>query len=105
MCRSLGESFFLEFTLNDQLIAVALTDVFDNALSAVYTFFDPDYSKNSLGTYAVLQQVEFAKFLSKSYLYLGYYIKDSKKMSYKEKFQPLELYQDEKWACFSLSSE
>lgn len=105
LCQSLGESVFIESWLGDKLVAVALTDVFGNAVSAVYTFFDPDYSTRSLGTYSVLEQIEFAKSINKRFLYLGYYIQASQKMSYKKNFQPLELLHNEKWERFKASTD
>ena len=63
----------------------------------MYTFFDTSNPKDSLGTYAILWQIEQARKLQLPYLYLGYYIQDSPKMSYKAQFEPLELLQDEQW--------
>lgn len=100
LCKSLGESVFIESWLDDKLIAVALTDIFQNALSAVYTFFDPDYSDRSLGTFSVLEQIRLARSINKRFLYLGYYIAESQKMSYKQNFKPLEVLEDEKWVPF-----
>jgi len=105
LCQSLGESVFLESWLGEKLIAVALTDVFANAASAVYTFFDPDYAARSLGTYSVLEQIQFAKSLNKRFLYLGYYIQASQKMSYKKNFQPIELLHNEKWERYKPPSD
>ena len=67
-----------EFRLNGQLIAVAITDWLDDGLSAVYTYFDPDFEDRSPGRYAILQQVEAARLSGLRYLYLGYWIKDCK---------------------------
>ncbi len=89
--KSFGNSIVYETRSDEQLIAVAITDVFSDALSAVYTFFDPDYSSRSLGTYSVLQQINATRQLNKVHLYLGYYIKDSVKMLYKANFRPIEM--------------
>ena len=56
-------TLFIEFLYNNELAAVAVVDLLDNALSAVYTFFNPKYSARSLGVYAVLWQIEYAKSL------------------------------------------
>ena len=74
-----------------------MVDRIDNALSAVYTFFEPKFSGHSLGVYAVLWQIEWAKRLGKDYLYLGFWIKQCRKMSYKSDYQPLQVYKDKQW--------
>ena len=91
------EARFVEFRLNQRLLAVAVIDVLDNALSAVYTFFDPKDDQRSLGTFAVLWLIEEACRQEKSWLYLGYWIKECQKMSYKIDYQPIELYLDNGW--------
>ena len=65
--------------------------------SAVYTFYDPDLPKASLGVYNILWQINTAKELKLPYLYLGYWIKESPKMSYKANYQPLEGLIDNEW--------
>ncbi len=82
---------------NDQLLAISVIDIFTSSLSAIYTFFEPDESARSLGTYAILWQLAYCQKTDLSYLYLGYYIKDSKKMSYKNKFRPFQIYRNEQW--------
>jgi arginyl-tRNA--protein-N-Asp/Glu arginylyltransferase len=90
---------FYEMRLREtnSVIAVAIVDIMDNALSAVYTYFDPDYAQRSLGRFAVLLEIEEAKKQGLSWLYLGYWIKNCKKMSYKDEYQPLEYYRDSDW--------
>ena len=92
-----SDTRFLELRLNEQLVAVAVTDFCSDGLSAVYSFFDPELDKRSLGTYCILKQIDYAKELGLPYLYLGYWIKDHKKMHYKSNFKPLQLYLDEQW--------
>jgi arginine-tRNA-protein transferase len=72
------------------LIAVALTDVLGDGLSMVYSFFDPDEAWRSLGTLAILDHIERARRMGLPYLYLGYWVKGSRKMDYKGRFLPQE---------------
>ncbi|MDU0354928.1 arginyltransferase [Paraglaciecola aquimarina] len=91
------KALYLELHDENGLIAVAVTDNLPNSLSALYTFFKPDQDKRSLGTFAVLQQIELAKRLNKDYLYLGYQIDACEKMRYKQNFLPHERFFAEKW--------
>ncbi|EIJ42768.1 putative arginyl-tRNA:protein arginylyltransferase [Beggiatoa alba B18LD] len=97
LTSSWAETIFYEFYLQDELIIVAVVDHFEQGLSAVYTFFNPDYPKRSLGVYAVLWEIEECKRLRKEALYLGYWIKNCQKMSYKVNYQPLEYYRHGLW--------
>jgi len=92
-----SDTQFLEFRLDGKLVAVAVTDIVSDGVSAVYSFFEPEMAKNSLGTYCVLQQVEYAKELGLDYVYLGYWIKGHPKMHYKNNFRPLQIFRDEQW--------
>jgi leucyl-tRNA---protein transferase len=95
-----GDTRFIEMRRGDALLGVAITDVFSDGLSAVYTFFDPDHAERALGTYAVLSQIQEAKHRGLSYLYLGYWISESRKMLYKEKFRPIEAWDGGRWRRF-----
>ncbi|MGH8504526.1 MAG: arginyltransferase [Stenotrophobium sp.] len=95
---SWGDAHFWEFRdRNQDLLAVAVVDRLADALSAVYTFFDPAASKRSLGTYAVLAQIAHAREQGLAHLYLGYWVSESQKMAYKKNFQPLELLRGLDW--------
>ena len=83
-----GKSVMLELRLGDELAAVAVTDELPDALSAVYTFYDPALAERSLGTYAILMQIEEARRRGLRWLYLGYWIAASRKMAYKQRFRP-----------------
>jgi len=88
---------YFEFRHGDKLIAILVTDQMLDGLSAIYTFYDPTEEKRSLGTLAVLFQIEEAKRLDLDYVYLGYWIQNCGKMNYKARFGPLELLQAGCW--------
>jgi arginyl-tRNA--protein-N-Asp/Glu arginylyltransferase len=92
---------YFRFYQENQLIAVAVVDVMVDGLSAIYTFFEPEEEQRSLGTYAVLWQIEQAREMGLAYLYLGYWIQNCQKMSYKADYKPLELFIDGCWATSS----
>jgi arginine-tRNA-protein transferase len=94
------DTMFIEFRLDKRLIAVAVSDVLSTALSAVYTFFDPDYADRSPGHFAILTQINEAKSRDLDFLYLGYWIKDCDKMSYKRRYKPLEGFFNDQWVLF-----
>ena len=79
------------------LSAVCLTDVFDDGLSMVYSFYEPDTPELSLGTFAILDHVEIAREAGLPYVYLGYWVPGSKKMGYKAGFSALEIYKHGEW--------
>ncbi len=73
---------------NDKLIGVDLIDLLDDGISAIYFYYDSDYSKHSLGKLSLLQQIKLARELKKKWIYLGYYVKDSSSLSYKADYKP-----------------
>ena len=87
----------VEFRQGSRLLMVAVLDYLPEAASAVYTFFDPTETARSLGTYAILWQVQEATKWEKQHLYLGYWIDNCQKMHYKSRFRPLETYQARTW--------
>jgi len=82
---------------DERLLAVAVTDFLSAGLSAMYTFFDPDAAKRSLGTYAVLWQIHHAREAGLPHVYLGYWIRESPKMAYKSRFRPAEVWNGGGW--------
>ncbi len=79
------------------LIAVTLTDVFDDGLSMVYSFYDPELDRLSLGTYAILDHIALAREAGLPYVYLGYWVPGSRKMGYKAAFSALEVFKAGVW--------
>jgi len=79
------------------LSAVCLTDILDDGLSLVYSFFDPALQANSLGTYLILDHIALAREVGLPYVYLGYWVPGSAKMGYKASFPALEVYVNGGW--------
>ena len=92
-----SETYFYEFRDKDRLVAVTVADKLVQGLSAVYTFFDPEYESHSLGTFAILWLVEETRSLQLRRLYLGYWIPNCQKMQYKSAFQPAEIFNNGRW--------
>ena len=80
----------VEFRDKGVLRMVSIMDQLEDGLSSVYTFYDPQLTELSLGTYSILWQIEEAKRRKLPFVYLGYWIDESRKMSYKVNFQPIE---------------
>jgi arginyl-tRNA--protein-N-Asp/Glu arginylyltransferase len=99
-----SETSFIEVRDGEKLVAVAVTDHVNNGLSAFYTFFDPSLEKQSLGTYAILQQINLAKAHNLSWLYLGYWIEECQKMRYKQQFSALEGYTNQQWQALNIKN-
>jgi arginine-tRNA-protein transferase len=72
------------------LLAVALTDVLSDGLSMVYSFYEPAHRDRSLGTFMILDHIARAQRMGLAYVYLGYWVRDSRKMDYKGRFLPQE---------------
>ena len=86
---------------NQALRIVSMIDILADGLSSVYTFFDPDIKQSAYGTYNILWQIAQAQKMNLPYLYLGYWIYNSKKMAYKAEFRPFEFLQDGSWLVYS----
>ncbi|PZO63042.1 MAG: arginyltransferase [Paracoccus denitrificans] len=81
----------------DDLVGVCLTDVLDDGLSLVYSFYDHDLPQNSLGTWIILDHIELAREAGLPFVYLGYWVPGSRKMAYKARFNALEIYKGGVW--------
>ena len=90
-------SRLFEYTDGRSLSAVCLTDILDDGLSMVYSFFEPNLEKLSLGTYLILDHIKIAQELGLPYIYLGYWVPGSPKMDYKANFKGLEVYRAGVW--------
>jgi leucyl-tRNA---protein transferase len=91
LCTSNVESLMIEFRdTKNQVKIVSVVDVVQDGVSAVYTFYDATETKSSYGTYSIMWLAEWTKSLNLPYLYLGYWIAESQKMSYKQAFKPQE---------------
>ena len=97
LVQSNVDSLFISFTLDGTLKIVSVIDIIEDGVSAVYTFYDSKDTKASYGTYSIMWLIDWCKELQLPYLYLGYLIKDSRKMVYKKKFGPQEALIDGEW--------
>ncbi|NOX51088.1 MAG: arginyltransferase [Gammaproteobacteria bacterium] len=96
-----SNSIFVSLYLGARLLSVAVTDKQPQGLSAIYTFFEPTQERRSLGVLSILKQIELCQELHLRHLYLGYWIKDCQKMSYKIDFKPAEIFVDNRWVSLS----
>jgi len=90
----------LSFWLAEELVGVSIIDCGRLAMSAVYTFFDPQYSRLSIGTYSILKQIEFAQKSNRQFVYLGLYVQQNQHLNYKARFTPQERLIDGRWVAF-----
>lgn len=97
LTASWSDTVFYELRCEQRLLAVAVVDHLADGLSAVYTFYEPSEPQRSLGRFAILKQIELAVALQLKWLYLGYWIRDCRKMAYKIEFAPLEYFRNGVW--------
>jgi len=95
------ETRVIEYHHENLLQSVCLSDFLSDGLSMVYSFFDPDKSKQSLGTFMILDHIALALELELPYLYLGYWVPGSSKMDYKVNFKGVEIFQNNIWQPLS----
>jgi leucyl-tRNA---protein transferase len=99
LLQSHVDTLFAEFRdAEGTLVMASLIDVLGDGLSAVYTFYEPTF-KGSLGTFGVMWQIALAREHNLPYLYLGYWIEGSNKMSYKAGFEPCEILTTSGWCA------
>ncbi|MBA4740063.1 MAG: arginyltransferase [Burkholderiales bacterium] len=97
LLQSNVETKLVEFRDSNTVVAVSIIDILEDGLSSVYTFFDTENKSASYGTYSICWQIDLCKEMGLKYLYLGYWIKESKKMSYKTHFHPLQGLIQDRW--------
>lgn len=97
---SCTESFEIRYLSGDQLIGVAIVDRGTDALSAVYTYFDPDFAPLSPGVYSIMKQLDLCRQWGLRWLYLGLYVRGCSSMAYKAKYLPHERLREGKWVAF-----
>ncbi|MDP3540353.1 MAG: arginyltransferase [Azonexus sp.] len=97
LLQSRVDTRLIEFSEDGIVRMVSLIDVLDDGLSSVYTFYDPDIRSASFGAYNILWQAQQCRAIGLPYLYLGYWIAESRKMAYKKYFQPIEGLIDGQW--------
>lgn len=99
--RSCFESFEFSYWVDNRLVCVAVCDVGETSVSAVYTYYEPDLAAYGLGTYSLLNQIRFCQNRGFEFLYLGYYIAQSPHMNYKSRFRPHQRLIRGQWLDFS----
>lgn len=104
LLQSRVDTRLIEFTDNGVLRMVSIVDVLNDGLSSVYTFYDPDLPSASFGTYNIVWQIAQCVANRLPYLYLGYWIRDSRKMAYKATFKPIEGRLGGQWTDLRASS-
>ena len=102
LLQSNVDTRLIEFSEGDTVRMVSIIDVLEDGLSSVYTFYDPDVPGASFGTYNILWQARQCSALELPYLYLGYWIADSRKMAYKSRFSPIEGLIDGHWQTLDI---
>ncbi len=100
LVNAVCEVWELSFWYGPNLVAISITDVGANSLSAVYCFFDPKYSWLSPGTFAILAQISIAQAMNYQWLYLGMYVQDNPHLCYKSRFKPHQRLIQGQWESF-----
>lgn len=96
-----GVTRYYGFNAGGRILAVSVVDEMLDGLSAIYTFYEPDAEARSLGRYAILWQIDRCRELELPYVYLGYWIRNCRKMNYKVDYQPLETMVNNQWQRYS----
>jgi len=90
----------MDYYLGDRLIGVGIVDEAEDCLSSNYFYYDTDFLDRRLGVFSILKEILLARVMQKKYYYLGFYIEETAKMSYKKLFRPNQVLEKEVWAEF-----
>lgn len=85
------------YYFKEKLIGVDLIDILENGISSIYFYYDPDFSKLSLGTYSMLNQISMAKEYELDWIYMGYYVKGCQSLEYKSRYKPYKVLEGRPW--------
>lgn len=105
LCDTCCDTRELSIWRNNELVAVSIVDVGRTSTSAVYTHFDPAAGRYSLGTYAVLKQIQWALDTKRQFVYLGMYVSGNRHLNYKARFTPQQRLHGETWLDFETSDD
>jgi arginyl-tRNA--protein-N-Asp/Glu arginylyltransferase len=94
-------SLEMDYFLGDALVGVGIVDTGADSLSSVYFYYDPGHVERRLGVFSVLQEIFLAQLTGRKYYYLGFYIEETPKMSYKKSFRPNQVFRDGQWETFA----
>ena len=96
--ESFVETRLIEYRLaGGGLVACVLSDVLEDGLSMIYSFYEPEQPRRGLGTCMVLDHIRRAHAMGLPYVYLGYWVDGSPKMDYKARFLPQERLEQTGW--------
>ena len=95
-----GRIMEMEYYLDDKLIGVGVVDEGVDSLSSNYFYYDTDYLDRRLGIFSILQEIKLAQNMGRKYYYLGFYIEENPKMSYKKYFRPNQILENGEWREF-----
>jgi arginine-tRNA-protein transferase len=87
----------MRYYIDGKLAGAGWIDILPNGLSSIYFAFDPDYAQYSLGTYSIMKEIELCRMMGKPWLFLGFFVAECAKMSYKGRFKPYQLLTDGRW--------
>lgn len=85
------------YYIDDVLVGIDLIDILPNGISSIYFYYDPDFSKHSLGTFSMLQQIQIAKENDLDWIYMGYYVQSCQSLEYKSRYKPYHVLQGRPW--------